>query len=161
MVVATYARGLTACGNLVGVSSANSSANSSAKSSTNSSSKSSANSSAYSSANSSANRTSKEQVSSACKVALGFPCLLGSNYTGVVPAARVWWTGATASLRTSPPTWGSAGCRQLLGVQKEDAVSTRCLPPQVCVGEGEGEGEGEGVGVGVGEGVEVVVGVGM
>ena len=129
MVVATYARGLTACGNLVGVSSANSSAN----------------------------RTSKEQVSSACKVALGFPCLLGSDYTGVAPAARVWWTGSTASLRTSPPTWGSAGCRQLLGVQKEDAVSTRCLPPQVCVG----EGEGVGVGVGVGEGVEVVVGVGM
>jgi hypothetical protein len=106
VVVATYARGLTACGNLVGVSSANSSANSSA------------------------DQTSKKQVSSACKIALGFPCLLGSDYTGVAPAARVWWTGATASLRTSPPTWGSAGCRQLLGVQKEDAVSTRCLPPQ-------------------------------
>jgi hypothetical protein len=147
VVVATYARGLTACGNLVGVSSANSSANSSA------------------------DQTSKKQVSSACKIALGFPCLLGSDYTGVAPAARVWWTGATASLRTSPPTWGSAGCRQLLGVQKEDAVSTRCLPPQVCVGVGVGVGvvvgvsvgEGEGVGedVGVGVGVGVCLGVGM
>jgi hypothetical protein len=35
----------------------------------------------------------KGEVAPACKVALGFPCLAVSNYTGVAPAARVWWTG--------------------------------------------------------------------